>query len=214
MAEIGSILTGAGATLGGIGGLFDDTPEQQLKLQKQMMEREWQKWALNRLQQRSDLGAQREYLEGNLPEFQGLTDYKFDPSKFADIIEPMKARADKGLLATRNLAALQGRGRGGQVLTGMGRQARGQAQDFNRMMTGLRRGDEQSMYERALQKYIQDANRAKTIAGTVTGEDQASQLAAQQKAANEAGFQSGINTIKKTLTGSPAVNLAKKYLGF
>jgi hypothetical protein len=163
-----------GAGVGGIGSYLEGLSQEEIAKknrdqQQQQLYYQLLQYAQGAGQQRADKAAQGEYLQQNLTPFEGLKDYKFDPSKYEDVLEPARAYGDKALLATRNLAALQGRARGGQALQASERQAAQQAQDYSKLLTGLGRQDEEKMYQRALQKYAQDVARHQMIGGTKQG---------------------------------------------
>jgi hypothetical protein len=163
---VAAIMAG-GSVIGGIGGgMAGDDSDAAREAQMMAM----QKWLMEQAQTKADKQAMLAYLNENMPEWEGVKDYQFDPSKFEDVLSPMRAMNEKKLLGTRNLAALQGRGRGGQVLSGYGRQARGQGQDYWNKLVGLRRGDEQEAYKRALQDYMNKYQAATQKAALVTGD--------------------------------------------
>ena len=63
----------------------------------------------------------------------------------------------------RNVMALQGRGRGGQLPELMGRLGREQSRDYSGLLTGMAREGKESAWQKAMQRWLGEQERVKTI---------------------------------------------------
>ncbi|HDD44541.1 MAG TPA: hypothetical protein ENG63_06760 [Candidatus Desulfofervidus auxilii] len=160
-------LIGAGGLLKGLTeigygtGLFESPEERAREKELEWTREQWEREMAYKEARRK---AALEYLLSNLKPFQEPT-YQFREEDYADILRPVKEMQEKELLGQRNLLALQGQARGGIGTELMSRYARRMAQDYDRLITQLAREGEREAWRRAMQKYLTDVARVKTIAG-------------------------------------------------
>lgn len=150
-----SIAAIAAQGLGAIIDLFKSDPE---KAQLAYLEYQKQQDA-EKSRQRA---AAKKYLEENYTDFQA-PEYKFDEGKFKDILDPMKEGQKNQQESLVNKMALSGQGRGGMLPEMMMKQGRQQQGDLNTKLFGLRREDEASAYQRAMNEYLQKMEKVKLL---------------------------------------------------